>query len=734
MKKKLLHYQSMVIISFVSIALATVSVTSLNYYIQKSDDLLVTNSIYQQNELETIKDKAESLFGTSVSLMHQFWINSLDCAIPYFIEGVKTPQNLNSIINNLKTTQINFSQYGFALSILDPSENIVYSPSGTSSMEITLENLNFDKNLASSILGIGPESEPQCFINDKNMLLFCKPWSNASEKNRLIECYLYDLGNLKLDAERMEGCGFYLHYDGKELFSLQGLGLPPLLETVQASNEFIVSHRDSQFFGFSYTTASRQNPEGFPHVGMSRRILILLFIALLLLFLIFFFSRLLYRPINLLYHDALTLSSNAKNPQKNELAVVANTLTYLQDTIENLQETARSNKTLLREKKIRDLLLGLSNTEDIPQIVAELNLPIANNRGCIILIELIDPNVLGVYDLARISENVWALLKNNLPLFSNIGNEAVLQTFSLRRFCILTAQDDLDQLRTTAQAIKHALQDSFQLDLIMAIREIREHETIPEVYDRALILLNSNSNQRYNLLMEGKHSNENKNIGLVYELDTEKELIKLVQGGDIDSLHALVSHIISQNMKANVPMEQLCKAFQITLLRVVQNTGVSIEFVQFLDSITTHEAMEFQEILIKGLTLLSLDIQRKDKTETANFSQEVIRYIEENYNKNISLTDVADYFQFSTVYMSTLFKTTAGINFKEYLTNVRVKHAKELMEQGEKIYNVSYQVGCNNVDTFIRMFKRVTGISPGRYQMGYRKEDTQEQDSERLQG
>jgi YesN/AraC family two-component response regulator len=56
------------------------------------------------------------------------------------------------------------------------------------------------------------------------------------------------------------------------------------------------------------------------------------------------------------------------------------------------------------------------------------------------------------------------------------------------------------------------------------------------------------------------------------------------------------------------------------------------------------------------------------------------------------------------------------------------------MEQGEKIYNVSYQVGCNNVDTFIRMFKRVTGISPGRYQMGYRKEDTQEQDSERLQG
>jgi len=197
----------MVFISFLSIAIATISVTSLNYYIEKSDNSLVENSIYQQNELENITDKAESLFGTSTSLMRQFWINSLDYAIPFFIEGTKTPQNLNSIINDLRNTQINFSQYGFSLSILDASSSIIYSSSGTASLETTLENLNFGKGIGSSILSINIDGDPQCYINDKNMLLFCKPWSNASEKNRLIECYLYDLGTLKLNTERMKGCG-----------------------------------------------------------------------------------------------------------------------------------------------------------------------------------------------------------------------------------------------------------------------------------------------------------------------------------------------------------------------------------------------------------------------------------------------------------------------------------------------------------------------------------------------
>jgi AraC-like DNA-binding protein len=393
----------------------------------------------------------------------------------------------------------------------------------------------------------------------------------------------------------------------------------------------------------------------------------------------------------------------------------------MQDTIENLQETANKNKNLLTEKKIRDLLLGLSGKEEIPQIVRELNLPISEGQGSIILIELRDTESKGVYELAKISEMVWQILKTNLDLFSTQEKKAVLQTLSLRRFCILSAKSGLDQLRISAQSIKHEILGNTGLDTTTAIREIRPQETIPEVYDRAFVLLHSSSNQRFNLLMEGQENLINPYVGIVYALDTEKELIKALQGGDVVSIQSLVAHIISQNRKANVPIAQLSQAFHVTILRVVQSTGVGVDLAKSFETINTQDSREFQELTVKGLILLSQEIIRKDKKESENFSQEVIRYIEENYNKNISLTDVADHFQFSMVYMSTLFKNTAGINFKEYLTNVQVEHAKELIENGEKIYTVSVQVGCNSVDTFIRMFKRVTGISPGKYQQKYIK-------------
>jgi YesN/AraC family two-component response regulator len=68
------------------------------------------------------------------------------------------------------------------------------------------------------------------------------------------------------------------------------------------------------------------------------------------------------------------------------------------------------------------------------------------------------------------------------------------------------------------------------------------------------------------------------------------------------------------------------------------------------------------------------------------------------------------------VYMSKLFKKIVGINFKEYLTSIRVERAKQLLIQGWKVQDVALKVGFNNADSFIRMFKRATDISPGKFQ------------------
>lgn len=67
-------------------------------------------------------------------------------------------------------------------------------------------------------------------------------------------------------------------------------------------------------------------------------------------------------------------------------------------------------------------------------------------------------------------------------------------------------------------------------------------------------------------------------------------------------------------------------------------------------------------------------------------------------------------------YLSRLFKQYTGENFRDYLINIRISHAIELMEQNKyKIYEISQMCGYNNPKYFTQQFKQVTSLSPTEY-------------------
>ena len=72
--------------------------------------------------------------------------------------------------------------------------------------------------------------------------------------------------------------------------------------------------------------------------------------------------------------------------------------------------------------------------------------------------------------------------------------------------------------------------------------------------------------------------------------------------------------------------------------------------------------------------------------------------------------------------MSLVFKKTLDSTFKEYLNRFRCEKAKELLRQPDiRVAEVSAMVGITNVNTFIRIFKKDCGISPGQYQAQLKK-------------
>ncbi|SDE44785.1 Helix-turn-helix domain-containing protein [Paenibacillus sp. UNCCL117] len=94
----------------------------------------------------------------------------------------------------------------------------------------------------------------------------------------------------------------------------------------------------------------------------------------------------------------------------------------------------------------------------------------------------------------------------------------------------------------------------------------------------------------------------------------------------------------------------------------------------------------------------------------------LIRYMAENYRSIISLKTLAAQVAMDEKYISTLFKKKTGINVIHYLHQLRITEAKRRLEQSAlPVSEIGLQVGYENDNYFIKIFKRFTGMTPNTY-------------------
>ncbi|NLY44220.1 MAG: response regulator [Clostridiaceae bacterium] len=110
----------------------------------------------------------------------------------------------------------------------------------------------------------------------------------------------------------------------------------------------------------------------------------------------------------------------------------------------------------------------------------------------------------------------------------------------------------------------------------------------------------------------------------------------------------------------------------------------------------------------------------KNKSNSTPIVMLARKYIDTHYFKeNLSLIEVAKEMQISATYLSRLLKQEIGLSFIDYLTQVRIKKAMELMNDPSiKLYEVAQRVGYSSQHYFSTAFKRILGMPPGEYRKG----------------
>ncbi len=221
---------------------------------------------------------------------------------------------------------------------------------------------------------------------------------------------------------------------------------------------------------------------------------------------------------------------------------------------------------------------------------------------------------------------------------------------------------------------------------------------------------------------------ESKKFGLdsTYPYESERELIGKVKIGDKTGAREILNSMLGTIMIHNPGEFNTLKARLVELLSVLSRAaaegGVDINHLleKNLNYITTAMTIQNQEDLCAWISHALNDfIDSVYKSQDANKMTQIrpaIEYIEANYDQQISLADIAKASFLSVSRLAHLFKEQMGITLIDYLTRVRITHAKHLLIATEKsCTTICFEVGYNNQSYFTRTFKELVGMTPRQF-------------------
>ena len=127
------------------------------------------------------------------------------------------------------------------------------------------------------------------------------------------------------------------------------------------------------------------------------------------------------------------------------------------------------------------------------------------------------------------------------------------------------------------------------------------------------------------------------------------------------------------------------------------------------------------QVLTESVLLHTLSfIEKTDKEKDIRINREfdeILQYIHNNFaDPEMSIAKTADIFGFSKKYFSALFTKNMQTNFTDYLSEIRVKHATELLQQNKlSVTELAEKCGYSDPLYFSKVFKKITGVSPSKY-------------------
>ncbi len=207
----------------------------------------------------------------------------------------------------------------------------------------------------------------------------------------------------------------------------------------------------------------------------------------------------------------------------------------------------------------------------------------------------------------------------------------------------------------------------------------------------------------------------------------QKQLLDHIKAGDRETVEQTVESIRSYIRELKADDKAYIKSFYLGTLSSInsirsslsnensEEKGLSLTslypMIESCDNI-----MDLNDILKEAARKAAENVNVYNNKNMKLLVKNAAEYLEKHYSEPVTLNDVAETLYVSTYYLSRMFKKELNKNFVDYLNEIRINRAKELLKDVRyKTYEIADAIGISDAHYFSRLFKKYVGLTPTEY-------------------
>jgi two-component system response regulator YesN len=463
-----------------------------------------------------------------------------------------------------------------------------------------------------------------------------------------------------------------------------------------------------------------------------------------------FFMRRQYSPIQQLVQSLSDKNAYEERTDWNELSYIQRAISNTRSEQEKMALQLSTHRHVLRSNMLHRLFKGKLDTL-IPyeEAFASLDMKLLSDHFAVILFVVENDESLSA-KLPGMDRNerhklmhfiITNVVEEIVGHYRHAGYVAEVDDMMV---CLVNFGGEVNSdFKADLQAIAAEAQRfllRFQMDLTVSIGGI--HPSLPgvaEAYREAVdamaykMVLGKQEIITYDEIR--RESAENQQFGYYYPLQVEQQMINLIKIGNFEQASKFMEDVTDRNF--NKPIMSLtlarCLIFNLvgTMVKAMNELGDSDSSILgdnplWMDKIIACDTIlemkqELQSLLQEVCAFAAAKLENNVSLERAESLRELVLkvtgHIEEHYgDSNLNVNTIGEHFDLKGSYLSKLFKNQTGEGLLDYLNRYRIEQSKRMIQRKQdSIAEIAKLVGYNEAATFIRVFKKYEGITPGKF-------------------